>query len=97
MTPVGVLPVAAGGDGPPSELADRVQHMIRHHSSRWVDVPERWVDHDRHGAAPDADPPVDEQLQRVFGATLAVEQLGARKVSIDVTHDGRPLDRRFPR
>ena len=86
-----VLP-AGGGDGSPGDFADRVQHMIMHHSSRWVDVPGRRVDHDRHGAAPDADAPVDEQRQRVFDATMAVEQLGARKVTIEVTHRGRPFD-----
>jgi predicted MarR family transcription regulator len=91
VTAVVVLPVAAGGDGSASELADCVHHMIRHHSSRWVDVPGRRIDHDRHGAAPNADPAIDQQRQRVFNATLAVEQLGARKVSIEVTHGRRPV------
>lgn len=97
MIPVVVLPVAAGGDRLPGDFANGVQHMIRYGSSRWVDVPGRRVDHDRHGAAPDADSPVDEQRERVFDATLAVKQLGARKVSIEVTHNGRPLDRCFRR
>jgi hypothetical protein len=97
VIPVGVLPVAAGGDRSPGELANGVQHMIRYRSSRWFEVPGRRVDHDGNGAAPDADSPVDEQRQRVLNATLAVEQLGARKVSIEVTHEGRPLDRRVPR
>ena len=93
MTPVVVLPVAAGGDRSPGEFANGAHHMIRYYSSRRVDVPGRWVDHGRHGAAPDADPPVDEQRQRVFDATLAVEQLGASKVTVEVTHDGRSLGR----
>jgi hypothetical protein len=65
--------------------------MIGNQRSWWVDVSGGGVDHDGHCTAADADAPVDEQRQCVFDAALAVEQLSACEVAIEVSHGSGPF------